>query len=142
MLKDLKYNLPDGYDERQFIRKLAVQYTLKKEPAIAERICFFDTFDWRLFNKSLVLYGSGSSLFLRKLTKSENIHTIEITSLPVFIWDFPDGDLKRRLAPIIKMRALLKLVEVYSRSTPYRVLNRDEKTVARLVYEDFWFQGD
>ena len=141
MLKDLKYNLPDGYDERQFIRKLAVQYTLKREPTLAERICFFDTFDWRLFNKSLVLYGSGSNLFLRKLTKSENIHAIEITSLPVFIWDFPDGDLKRRLAPIIKMRALLMLVEVHSRSTLYRVLNRDEKTVARLVYEDFWFKG-
>ena len=136
MLKDLRYNLPDGYDERQFIRKLAVQYTLKKEPTLAERICFFDTFDWRLFNKSLVLYGSGSNLFLRKLAKSENIHTIEITSLPVFIWDFPDGDLKRRLAPIIKMRALLMLAEVHSRSTLYRVLNRDEKTVARLVYED------
>ena len=136
MLKNLKYKLPDGYDEKQFIRKLADQYTLKKEPAIAERFRFFDTFDWRLFNKSLVLYGSGNKLFLRKLAKSEIIHTIEITSLPVFIWDFPDGKLKKHLAPIIKMRALLKLVEVYSRSTPYRILNRDEKTVARLAYEE------
>ena len=93
------------------------------------------------FNKSLVLYGSGHKLFLRKPAKSKIIHTIEITSFPVFIWDFPDGDLKKHLAPIIKMRALLKLVEVYSRSTPYRVLNRDEKTVARLVYEDLRLSG-
>jgi hypothetical protein len=55
MLKNIKYNLPDGYDEKRFIRNLAVQFTPKKEPTIAERICFFDTFDWRLFNKSLVL---------------------------------------------------------------------------------------
>ena len=142
MLKNLKYNLPDGYDEKQFIRNLADQYTLKKEPAIAERICFFDTFDWRLFNKSLVLYGSGNKLFLRKLAKSENIHTIEIASLPVFIWDFPDGELKKHLAPIIKMRALLKLVEVYSRSTTYRILNRDEKTVVRLAYEEIRLSRD
>ena len=141
MLKNLKYNLPDGYDEKQLIRNLADQYTLKKEPAIAERIRFFDTFDWRLFNKSLVLYGSGSKLFLRKLAKNEILYTVEITSLPVFIWEFPDGELKRHLAPIIKMRALLKLAEVYSRSTPYRVLNRDEKTVARLVYEDLRSSG-
>ena len=141
MLKNLKYNLPDGYDEKQLIRNLADQYTLEKEAAIAERICFFDTFDWRLFNKSLVLYGSGSKLFLRKLAKNEIKHTIDITSLPVFIWEFPDGELKRHLAPIIKMRALLKLAEVYSRSTPYRVLNRDEKTVARLVYEDLRSSG-
>jgi len=141
MLKNLKYKLPDEYDETQFIRKLTDQYTLKKEPAIAERFSFFDTFDWRLFNKSLVLYGSGHKLFLRKPAKSKIIHTIEITSFPVFIWDFPDGALKRHLAPIIKMRALLKLVEVYSRSTPYRVLNRDEKTVARLVSEDIRSSG-
>ena len=141
MLKNLKYKLPIEYDEKQFIRKLADQYTLKKEPAIAERFSFFDTFDWGLFNKSLILYGSGNKLFLRKPAKSEIIHTIEITSLPVFIWDFPDGELKKHLAPIIKMRALLKLAEVYSRSTPYRVLNRDEKTVARLVYEDLRSPG-
>ena len=91
MLKNLQYKLPDGYDETQFIRKLTDQYPIKKEPAIAKRFSFFDTFDWRLFNKSLVLGGSGNKLFLRKLTKSEITHTIEIASLPVFIWDFPDG---------------------------------------------------
>ena len=108
MSKNLKYKLPDEYDEKQFIRKLADQYALKKEPAIAERFSFFDTFDWRLFNKSLVLYGSGNKLFLRKLTKSEIIYTIEIASLPVFIWDFPDGKLKKHLAPILKMRVTFK----------------------------------
>ena len=141
MLKNLQYKLPDGYDEKQFIRKLADQYTIQKEPVISERFAIYDTFDWRLFNKSLVLYGSGNKLFLRKAAKSRIIHTIEITSFPVFIWDFPDGELKRHLAPIIKMRALLKLVEVYSRSAPYRVLNRDEKTVARLVVEDLRSSG-
>ncbi|MGD8443130.1 MAG: CHAD domain-containing protein [Desulfobacterales bacterium] len=142
MLKDLKYNLPDGYDERQFIRKLADYYTLEKEPAIAERIGFFDTFDWRLFNKSLVLYGAGNKLLLRKLAKSEIVHTIEIGSLPVFIWDFPEGKLKKRLAPIIKMRALLKLVDLYSQSTTYRILNRDEKTVVRFAYEEIRLSRD
>ena len=141
MLKNLQYKLPDGYDEKQFMRKLADQYSIKKEQAISERFAIYDTFDWRLFNKSLILYGCGHKLFLRKPAKSKIIHTIEIASLPVFIWDFPDGELKRHLAPIIKMRALLKLVEVYSRSAPYRVLNRDEKTVARLVHEDLRSSG-
>ncbi len=118
------------------ISELAGQYTIKKESAISESFAIYDTFDWRLFNKSLVLYRSGNKLFLRKLAKSEIIHTIEITSLPVFIWDFPDGKLKKHLVPIIKMRALLKLVEVHCRSTTYRILNQDEKTVTRLAYEE------
>ena len=112
MRNNLKFNLPDGYDKQQLISELADQYAIKKEPAISESFAIYDTFDWRLFNKSLVLYRSGNKLFLRKLTKSEILHTIEITSLPVFIWDFPDGKLKKHLVPIIKKRALLKLVEM------------------------------
>jgi CHAD domain-containing protein len=72
---------------------------------------------------------------LRKLTKSEVLHSVEFSKTPVFIWDFPDGELKDKLAPIIKMRALIPIVEFHSRATRYRVFNRDEKTVARLVYE-------
>jgi len=136
MRNNLKFNLPDGYKQQQLISELAGPYAIKKESAISESFAIYDTFDWRLFNKSLVLYQSGNKLFLRKLAKSEIIHTIEITSLPVFIWDFPDGKLKKQLVLIIKMRALLKLVEVHCRSTTYRILNQDEKTVARLAYEE------
>jgi len=118
------------------VSELADQYAIKKEPAVSESFAVYDTFDWRLFNKSLVLYGSGNKLFLRKLAKNEIMHSIEISPLPVFIWEFPDSELKNQLAPIIKMRALLQLIELDSRSTPYRILNQDEKTVVRLVYEE------
>jgi CHAD domain-containing protein len=136
MRNNLKFNLPNGYNRQKLIGELADQYTIKKEPAVSESFAIYDTFDWRLFNKSLILYGSGNKLFLRKLAKSEILHTIEITFLPIFIWDFPDGKLKKQLVPIIKMRALLKLVEVHCRSTTYRILNQDEKTVTRLAFEE------
>ncbi|MBW2430735.1 MAG: CHAD domain-containing protein [Deltaproteobacteria bacterium] len=73
---------------------------------------------------------------MRKLAEDKILYSAEISSLPVFIWDFSDGELKKKLAPIIKMRALLQLIELDSRSTPYRILNRDEKTVVRLAYEE------
>ncbi|MGD9228296.1 MAG: hypothetical protein PVF26_17435, partial [Desulfobacterales bacterium] len=138
MINNLKFNLPDGHDEKQFMRQLADQYTLKKAPAVAERFTIYDTFDWRLFNKSLILHSYGNKLFLRELTKSEISYSVEFSRLPVFIWDFPDGELKEKLTPIIKVRALIPLVEFHSRVTPYRIFNRDEKTVARLVSEEIW----
>jgi CHAD domain-containing protein len=138
MINDQKFNLPDSLDEKQFIRQLVDQYPIKKEPTVTEKFEIFDTFDWRLFNKSLILQLSGNSLFLRKLYKPDLIHSVRIHSAPVFIEDFPAGELKEQLASIIKMRALLRLVEIQSRSTPYRILNPDEKTVARLVFEKFW----
>ena len=136
MRAGLKFKLPDGHNEAQIMNKLAAQYEVKNEPAIVEKFTLYDTFDWRLFNKSLVLSVSGKKLCLRKLAKNEIMHSVDTSTLPIFLWDFPDCELKEYLAPIIKMRALLKLVDVHSRSKPYRVLNRDEKTVARIVYQE------
>jgi len=132
----MRFNLPDGHDQKQLIDELAGHYTIKTERPILKPMAFYDTFDWRLFNKSLVLYGSGKTLFLRKLFKNKNIHSADIASPPVFLWDFPDGGIKELLASIIKMRKLFKLVQVYSRSTSYHILNPDEKTVARLEYDE------
>jgi len=137
MLNPLKFSLPDGVTEKQLISELSPLHPIKKGRPTIERFAFYDTFDWRLFNKSLVLYGSGDRLLLRKLYKNEVIHSSGVTAPPIFIWDFPEGELKKHLASIIKMRALLKLTEVYSRSTPFRILNRDEKTVALLAHEEF-----
>ncbi len=136
MIKNQKFNLPDGYDEKRLIDQLAAQYAIKKTSPVAAKLTLYDTFDWRLLNKSLILYSSANRLILRKLKKSDILHSVEFSRMPVFIWDFPDGDFKKRLAPIIKMRALLKLVEVQARSMTYNILNTDEKTVARLVLEE------
>ncbi|MGD2185918.1 MAG: CHAD domain-containing protein [Desulfobacterales bacterium] len=138
MINNLKFNLPDSHDENKLMRQLADQYSIKKQPTVTEKFTIYDTFDWRLFNACLILHSSGNKLYLRELTKSNILHRIELSRMPVFIWDFPAGELKEKLAPIIKIRALLRLAEVQSRSTTYRVLNPDEKTVARLVYEEIW----
>ncbi|MFC1516281.1 CHAD domain-containing protein [Thermodesulfobacteriota bacterium] len=132
----LKFSFPEEYDQEQMTGALADHYAIKKDRPVLQSMVIYDTFDWRLFNKSFVLYTSENKLFLRKLFKNAIIHSAAITSPPVFIWDFPDSELKERLAPVLKMRALFKLIELYSRSTAHRILNQDEKTVARLVYEE------
>ena len=131
----IKYNLPDGYDDKQLIGELANVYAIKTEQPIQKRMAIYDTFDWRLFNESLVLYAFGKSLLLRRLYKPDNIHSIEISHPPVFLKDLPNSGLKEFLSPIIEMRALFKLVEVFSRSRSYRILNPDGKTVSILVHD-------
>lgn len=131
-----KYALPDNFDKKQFLDELSKHYTIRTAPVKSEIITFYDTFDWRLFNKSLILYNSGKRLFLRKLAKDEIILNADISTTPIFIWDFPEGELKQHLKPILKMRALLKLVELRTRSMLYRILDQNEKTVAGLTYEE------
>jgi CHAD domain-containing protein len=136
MHNHLKFSLPDEYNQQQLAGALADHYVIKKERPVLKRTAIYDTFDWRLFNKSFVLYTSQNKLFLRKLFKNTIIHSAVITSPPGFLWDFPESELKERLSSVLKMRALLKLIELHSRLTAHRILNQDEKTVARLVYEE------
>ena len=136
MVDPAQFNLPGEYDIEQFINESSDPYGVKKERGKTETIRIYDTFDWRLFNKSLVLYSCADKLCLRKLSKSEIMDSVNITSFPVFIWEFPSSKLKEQLAAVIGVRALLKLVEIQSRSMPYRLLDREGKTVVRLVCEE------
>ncbi len=136
MYDPIKFNLPGEYDIKLLINELFDQYMIKNDPVKIETIRIYDTFDWRLFNKSLVLYGCAGKLYLRNLSKTEIMGSVHITSFPVFIWAFPSSKLKEQLAPVVGVRALLKLVEIQSRSMPYSLLDREGKTVLRLVYEE------
>jgi CHAD domain-containing protein len=138
-----KFKLPVGYNQERLIRESAVaSYSTKEEQSVTERLTILDTFDWRLFNNSLALYGSDSDLALHHLSENTMIEGARIRSQPVFIWDFPDSRLKEVLAPIIRVRALLKRAEIVSHSTSYRVMNPDEKTVARFVHEELRLKPD
>ena len=97
MQNNLRFSLPDRFNLQQFIRELTQQFDIKRGKAVAETFTIYDTFDWRLYNKSLVLYVSGNKLFLRKLANIDIINSAEFTTFPVFIWNFPDGKLKNRL---------------------------------------------
>ena len=136
ILGPTKFTRPGEYDVEQFIHELSDSYTVKKERVRTETVRIYDTFDWRLFNKSLVLYSSGDKLHLRKLSEREILYSVTIPSVPVFVWEFPSSRLKEQLAAVIDVRALLKLAEIHSRSMPYRLLDREGKTVVRLVYEE------
>ena len=129
-------SLPDGCDEQRVIGELANHCLLRREQSIAKKIGIYDTFDWRLFEKCLVLHSSDGELTLYRLPDYRIVQRAKVRSLPSFVRDFPVGDLKKLLAPILEARALLKLAEIHSKSTVYRILNQEEKTVVRLRYEE------
>ena len=129
-------SVPEGRDGRKIISDLADCYLLIQEQLKAKNVAIYDTFDWRLFERSLVLYAAKSELILHRLSDYTIVRRTKVNSLPKFAWDFPDGELKSLLAPILEMRRLLKLTELRSQSTIYRVLNKEQKTVVRLNYEE------
>ena len=83
MHNHLKFSLPDGYNQQHLTGAVADHYAIKKEQTVLMSMAIYDTFDWRLFNKSLVLYTSENKLFLRNLFKNTIIHSAAMTLPPV-----------------------------------------------------------
>ena len=132
----LHVRLSDEYEPGQIDQLLAGKFAFEVEPPTAATWTFYDTFDWRLFNRSLVLRHAAQELILELLSNGEFLNRLTGVSTPACASDLPAGALRKRLEPIIKIRALLPLAEVDTWSRTYRILNADEKTVARLIYTE------
>src|SRR5262245_25568569 len=131
----MKFTLPKDFHQREFIRELQALYWIQQEKTFRQQYVYYDTFDWRLYNKSLVLCSTAQALLLQSLDEATVLERVILTVLPVFLSDFPRSSLQEKLAPIIEMRALLRLLDMEARCTPIRILNNDAKTVLRLLLE-------
>ena len=112
-------------------------------PAPERRATWLDTFDWRLHKAGLTLEylpGRGDSelrLSGRDGEEARQPVTGWTPSRPHLIADLEGGPVGERLAKVIEMRALLPVVSTSTATSTYRLLNRDDKTVARLSVEQW-----
>src|SRR5262249_54011493 len=116
-------------------RELQDQYLIQQEKTFRERYVYYDTFDWRLYNKSLMLCSTAQTLLLQSLDTHTVLERATMTVPPVFLSDVPNGSLQEKVAPIIDMRALPPLFTMDPQCTPMRIVNNDAKTVLRLLLE-------
>ncbi len=131
-----QFKLSAGLGQSQIEAILARHGTFSVESPHAQSWSLYDTFDRRLFAKSLTLQWSGSDLVLRALPAGEIRHQLPLSAPPRFALAMRESDLKAQLSAIIDMRALLRLTIVHTCSCDYRILNKEQKTVARLTYTE------
>lgn len=137
-----RFRLSDGLGQAQIEAVLAARYAVLAETPLAQSWRVYDTFDWRLFARSMTLQWSGTELILRHVLGGDTLYHLPLPSPPRFAMDMPEGVFRARLAAIIGIRALLELTIVHTRSCTYRVLNQDKKTVTRLVYTGVRLDAD
>ncbi|HVD03585.1 MAG TPA: CHAD domain-containing protein [Candidatus Dormibacteraeota bacterium] len=129
-------------------RAIGHRYRLDADPVRVLRHEWFDTFDWRLHRagctlERLVPQGHAQARFLLHDAAGSVLQATPDTRLDsnrrgtVFRLEnlVPDGSLQARLAPIVQMRALLKLASVTVEARQFRVLDGQAKTVARMITE-------
>jgi CHAD domain-containing protein len=133
------YALPEGVDR---LRLLA--YLDKRFPVIAERgdtrtYTVLDTADRRLRAAGIDLdleAGPGRARMVLREHPGRPPLVAEVRRphrKRYLVGDLPPGPLRERVSPIVEMRALLPLANVRVEAQQVRVLNADDKTVARLT---------
>ena len=114
-------------------------HAVSSTPQQLQRTCY-DTFDWRVFGSNAVLEaeinGRQHELLWRSLDDSGQRLHIALSHAPRFTQDIPAGQLRDKLAPVLEMRELLPLVNISSRVHTLRVMDKIEKTVARIQIEE------
>ena len=96
-------------------------------------VTFYETFDWRLFNKSLTLCQLGNELVVRELPTGRELERLATPSPPAFGSEIAESSLQQRVAAIVGVRRLLPVGLATIQTAPYRIVNADGKTVARLL---------
>ena len=135
MSNDICFTVPQRFDVQDVSRLLAPRYALQVEKPVQQPVVYYDTFDWRLFQKSMTLVRTATAWYLQTISEASIVARLERASALRFACELPPGRLRQTLAPLVENRALLPLYGMTIRLHGLRVLNAEAKTVARLCVE-------
>jgi CHAD domain-containing protein len=159
--RDLLLAEPSRQRLDQVCAELSTAFTVTgaDRPTRRARRIWLDTFDWRLYRAGLTLQqvtdrnatelvlttqdGTQITAVIDRTTRTRTpgTRTPGTPRWPARIEALPDGPLKDRLAKIIANRALLAVATATGQTSELRLLNPDQKTVARLHIDTFTLPG-
>lgn len=137
----LNFEFPGHLTAKKFLGQLAEKALLQPVSEHYTLKSYYDSFDWRLYRGCVICElkrsQTESVLMLKKLHSGQLIVSTELDSVPKFAKEFQSETIRDILAPLLEMRALLPLTTLECTLHQINVLNKDEKTVLRLVIEEF-----
>ncbi len=135
----IDYLLPDHWDLDDLKGKLAESNLFLEAETPISRQTYLDSFDWRLWQADAELVfeqkGQGSRLCWVEHSSGSPQDSIPIDTPPGFPEELPACALRERIAEQLEMRVLLPVVRVEQKSRTLRLLDDEEKTVLRLVFQ-------
>jgi CHAD domain-containing protein len=126
-------------DAMRVLRGLETRTSLVRAPRRSFERTVYETFDWRLFDEGSVLEhrreGDDGLMLWRSTATGEILGRIPLAAVPRFAWHLPHTPVSERLARVTEIRALLPLVTLDTTVDGTRVVDADDKTLARLTLE-------
>ena len=138
------YILPESKSIADFITSLQSIFKIRLESEAIIWRTFYDTFDWRLFSNGSMLEmikdENLPKIYWRADKDSARKIQLGLSSIPRFIDQMPASELRWQLELIQKMRELLPRVKLKVKRQPVSLLNDEDRIVARLNIDEYWFR--
>ncbi len=135
MDSNLLYEITD--DRAEPLEAPGNAYRHEREPAARWRLSYLDSFDWRLYRKGLLLrferIGTTPPRSELRLTKRDGSpgQAVPVAGAPAFARNLPQSALRQRLEKILGERRMLVMVKLDLTCVETRMVDDDQKTVAR-----------
>lgn len=136
----LHFEFPANLSAEQFIAQLSNKADAQLVSRHYSIRTYYDSFDWRLYSNGVICEFTRSkpesSLTLTNLKTGLVIASTELDDVPKFSNQFGPGTVRSTLDPILEMRALLSVCTLNYEAYHLNIVNKDEKTVLRLLIEE------
>lgn len=134
----VSYRLDDTAAGLRALEMAARKFAGHRQTADTRTTTYYDTFDWRVYRRGTVLKtrsdGQSRLLSWARIDGTE-LQRAPISEKPGFVWDLPEGALRKGLTRILDIRRLLPLFALEARVEKLHVLDDRRKTVARAQLE-------
>ncbi|MEN8189784.1 MAG: CHAD domain-containing protein [Thermodesulfobacteriota bacterium] len=127
------YRLSDHGCVDRILKRLAKRFLLKQKNEVTRTIEYLDSFDWRLFGKGVVCYRQGGRYSVVDLAGEKEVVFHGSQKKYPAMADFSDPDSYPVLKALGPIRSLMGLGMMRRSRLECDLLNRDRKTVARMV---------
>jgi len=132
MIYSFFLNKPTIQSQNQILSLLEKEVKVIYQSKQIASYIYYDTFDWRLYNRGLFLYVSDKNLVLfdykgYKIVRSDS-HALLVKKDALVL----SRKMEKVVSPIVGIRALLYVATYQRNKQVYRLLNPDEKTIAHL----------
>lgn len=138
---EICFEFPGNPPIKKFISTLGKEFPLQVSSQYYAVKTFYDSFDWRLYNANLWCeFNQAKTFSYLNLINSETkqvVSGVNLEKVPTFATELSDTGLVQQLQPLLEIRALLPVACLNLQIYQINVLNKDEKTVARLTIEEY-----
>ncbi len=134
-MNQLMYRLAAEADPAGVAQTLSQTFALKVETTEKAHLTYYDSFDWRLYQKSWALAGYKQSLYLCHLGEAKEMPPVRVEKPPVFAWELPAGSFREQLTTVLDVRALLLQARIDTESTRLHMVDDEKRTVLQLNLE-------